>query len=124
MNGSYLRPLADEADQGAVELGGVGGVEAVRGALDLRQRTVLDHLVRALTADLERDDAVGVAVDDERGNVYLAQILAEVGAPEGVYAIQCSLRRGELRDLAVIQPVDLADERLPLATGRENICVN
>ncbi len=111
------RPLAQEVEQRAVELLRMSSVDAVRPALDQHQRAVSYRLVRALAADLERDDRVGISVDDERRHLNLGQVIAEVGVGERFYAVECTFRRGELRDLAVVESAGLANQVVPIARG-------
>ena len=91
----------------------------MRPAFDKRQRTVADGIHRTLTADFERNDAIGIAVNDQRRDIELRQIVAEVGAPEGRDAIQRALGRGEPGDIAVILAVGVADEQPTLFGGKE-----
>ena len=81
-----------------------------------------DRIRRALAGHLQRHDAIGIAVDDQRGHIDLFQIIAEVGTPESADAVQRALGRGEGGDLAVVLPVALADQQALLAVeelGRE-----
>lgn len=99
-----------EAEQGLVELASVGVVEAMWCAFDVDQGATGDGRVRAATADLERDDGVGTAVDDQCRDADLAQVAAEVGQGECLGAIQCSLGRGTRGDGGRVPPVGLADD--------------
>src|SRR5262245_12152720 len=64
-----------------VELFGVRPVETVRRVFQDDELAVLDRRLRPLPRHLERDDPIGVSVDDERGDVELREILPEVGQP-------------------------------------------
>ena len=57
--------------------------QAVGRPLDQHQRAVGECLVRAPAADLERHDAVGATVDDQRGDCHRGEVRMEVGAAEG-----------------------------------------
>ena len=61
--------------------------QAVRRACVDLERGVLDHLRRAVPADRDRHDLVVVAVDDQRRDVELLQVLGEVGLGERLDAI-------------------------------------
>ncbi len=79
--------------------------------------------MRALAADLERHDRVGVAVDDERRHVHLRHVAAEVGAAERGDAVERALGRGEGGDVAAVAAERLADQRrdLRLQPGGEEV---
>ena len=80
------RSVLQEAQQRLVELIGVAHVEAVRGTLDDDHLGAADRpLTGALARALERHDAVGVAVDDQRGDRDLGQVVTEVGGAEGLH---------------------------------------
>jgi len=53
-----------------------------------------DRLGRAPAAGLEGDGGVGVAVDDQGGDLDLGQIVPEVGGGEGDDAAESALRGG------------------------------
>jgi hypothetical protein len=56
-------------------------VETVRAALDDRQAAPLDQCGHALARDLQRNDAIGVAVNDQRRHSDPRQVGAKVRAP-------------------------------------------
>ena len=55
----------EEGEQGLIELVSVTDVEAVRPARDHMEAAAGDRVVRALPGPLDRDDGVGIAVDDQ-----------------------------------------------------------
>jgi hypothetical protein len=61
--------------------------------IDLQGR-VLDDLRCGVSRSADRHDLVVVAVDDQRRNVKLLQILGEVGLRERLYALQSVLETG------------------------------
>jgi hypothetical protein len=67
--GAYL---PRKSSRGGVELSLVGGVEAVRAALDDHEPGPGDRLGAALSADLERYDLVAVAMDQPVGGTVTA----------------------------------------------------
>ena len=74
-----LRP--EERQQLPVDLFSMGPRQAVRPALDHREAATLDGLRRTLSASRERNNPVGVAVDDQCGHVDAREIPSEVGQP-------------------------------------------
>jgi hypothetical protein len=58
-------------------------------------------------------------VGDECRHLDLGQVIAEVGVGERFYAVECTFRRSELRDLAVVESAGLANQVVPIARGQE-----
>lgn len=106
----------EEVEQRRIELLGVGGVEPVRATLDEREGAARDRLVGSLAGDLERHDPVRVAVEDKGRHGDLREVVPEVGAPERSVAVERALRRGERRDVAVVEPDGLLNEE-PVAAS-------
>src|SRR5262245_33010032 len=77
---------AKEAHQLLVHDVGVRPGQAVRGVLHAHHLAALDGRVREITGDGDGDNAVLVAMDDERGDVDLGQVLAEIRVP-GLHAV-------------------------------------
>src|SRR3984957_1803809 len=69
----------EEAEQGGVDLGGVGPGDGVRAAFDHDELRVLDQGGEPFAGLGQGQDLVGVALDDEDGDVDLGQVVAEVG---------------------------------------------
>src|SRR6266496_108008 len=72
---------AQEVQQGGVDLAGVGPGDGVRAALDDDELDILDQAGQSLAGLVDRQDLVGVALDDEDRYVDLGQVVAEVGGP-------------------------------------------
>ena len=110
---------AHELEQGAVELVRVADVEAVRGIIDDHELGAVDGLGGALAGDLEGHDRVGVAMDDEGGHGDALEVVAEVGAAEGVDAAD---QRLVARGTGDRQPLlALLLGHLQLLAGREEV---
>src|SRR5882724_10459244 len=107
-----LRLPADEIQQRLVEGLRMRRVQAVRSTFDEHELAPLDRFVRALSARFERDDRVGVAVDDQRRDGDLLQVGAEIRAAERGDAVQRSFGRGKRSDVARVDPLLLADLQL------------
>src|SRR5688500_15580746 len=89
----WSRPFGQEGDQLAIHLLGVGPSETVWSAGDDDESTRVQALVEWRGSRGERQDAVGVAVHDERGDVHAAAVEAEIGRPRG-YAVARTLEGG------------------------------
>src|SRR6185369_13523355 len=76
--------FGEKVEEDLVNLVGVGPAHAVWGAADDFEATAGDHLVGAAAADLERNDPVCVAVDNEGGDGDRGQVVTEVGVAERV----------------------------------------
>src|SRR5580693_1188376 len=72
---------AQEAEQGGVDLVGVGPGDGVRAALDHDEVRVLDQARQAAGGLVQGQDLVGIAVDDQHGHVDLRQVVTEVSGP-------------------------------------------
>ena len=73
---------------------GVAGVDGVGAGGDDVQLGVRDELGGAPAGDLQGHHGVGVAVDDQDGDVDLGHVAAEVGRAERGNAVEGALRRG------------------------------
>ena len=73
----------EEREQRCVDLARVRREKAVRTALDHDEPRAWDGRGRALSADLEWNDRIPIAVDDERGNGDLLQIGPEIRSTKG-----------------------------------------
>src|SRR5947207_2873890 len=71
----------EEAEQCAVDCVGVGPADVVRATLDRDDRYVRDELAEPCGGGLEGEDAVLGTVEDQRRDVDLGQVVAEVGEP-------------------------------------------
>jgi hypothetical protein len=111
--------LAEEVQERTVELVGVCGVDAVRAAFDEGELASRNGFVRTLAADLEGDDAIGVAVNDQCWDFDCGEVAAEVVARERGNTVERARGRGESGDVAVVDPEWLADQVNLLAGGEE-----
>ena len=69
---AWLRPrVAEEAEQGRVDLVGVGPGDAVRTALDDDEVHVRDEAGQPLAGLVERQDPVGVTLDNQHRDIDL-----------------------------------------------------
>src|ERR1700716_3033920 len=75
------RLLAEEGEQGLVDVVSVGPEQAVWGAFDLDVVGVRQMLGELPGGGVDRQDTVAGAVQDERGHVDLGDVGAEVGEP-------------------------------------------
>jgi hypothetical protein len=81
-----------------VEFLGVRRVDAMRASVDDVQLRALDELSRTLTACLEGDDGIGIAVNDKRRDTNSGNDAAEVGHAERRNAVRGTLWRRERGD--------------------------
>src|SRR5829696_1369754 len=79
--GADARRLAQEGQQFAVDLGGVGHAHDVRAALDLYVVRVGQRRVQAPAVPVDGQDPVGGAVEDERRDVDPLDVPPEVVEP-------------------------------------------
>ena len=76
------RLVVDEAQQCIVDLVAVRPGDRVRPAFDHNEKELARHQAgQTLAGVRERQDPVGVAVDDQHRHVDLGEVLAEVGLP-------------------------------------------
>jgi hypothetical protein len=120
--------LFQERQQGLVDLGGVGPVEAVGASFDDVELAVGQKALHAYAGGVDGQDLVGFAVDDQRGNLAdleLGEVGAEVFEP-GVDALQhgAVVRGGANVEAGVdggVGDVGAADQLLVVEVGEEGL---